>query len=213
MNRRLATVSLSSLVLLGLLAGCQQKSADQQAADNSAAPASDSAKSTPREAPPKPRPIVVPAETVLAVTLDEPVGSKISTPGQRFAASMRQPVEVNGRVAIPKGARVTGQVKDAKPAGRFKGAATLELTLTSIEINGVDHEIHTTAPTQSSTGKGKRTAAMVGGGEGGGALIGGLAGGGKGAVIVGLLRAAACTVRAGLTRNRNTELPSPNPLI
>src|SRR2546421_5472035 len=212
MNRRLATVSLSSFVLLGLLAGCQQKSADQQAADNSAAPASDSAKSTPREAPPKPRPIVVPAETVLAVTLDEPVGSKISTPGQRFAASMRQPVEVNGRVAIPKGARVTGQVKDAKPAGRFKGAATLELTLTSIEINGVDHEIHTTAPTQSSTGKGKRTAAMVGGGAGGGGLVGGRARGGKGAVSGGLIGAAGGTRGAGLTRQRDIKLPAGTPL-
>src|SRR2546423_94738 len=201
MNRRLAPVFLSSFVLLVLLAGCQQKSADQQqAADsNSAAPSSDSAKSTPKEAP-KPRPIVIPAETVIAVTLDEPVGSKISTPGQHFAASMREPVEVNGKVAIPKGAKVTGEVKDAKPAGRFKGAATLELTLTSIEINGVDHEIHTTAPTQASTGKGKRTAAMVGGGAGGGALIGGFAGGGMGEVIGGMLGAALCTGGHGASR-------------
>jgi hypothetical protein len=213
MNRRLATIFLSSFSLLALLAGCQQKSADQQAADNNAAaPASDSAKSTPKEAPPKPKPLVVPAETVLAVTLDEQVGSKISTPGQQFAASMREPVEVNGKVAIPKGAKVTGMVKDAKPAGRFKGAATLELTLTSIEINGADHEIHTTAPTQSSTGKGKRTAAMVGGGAGGGALIGGLAGGGKGAVIGGLIGAAAGTGGAGLTGNRDIKLPAETPL-
>ena len=214
MNRRLATVFLSSFASLVLLAGCQQKSADQQQAadNNSAAPASDSAKSTPKEAPPKPKPLVVPAETVLSVTLDEPVGSKISTPGQHFAASLREPVEVNGRVAIPKGAKVTGEVKDAKPAGRFKGAATLELTLTSIEVNGVDHEIHTTAPTQSSTGKGKRTAAMVGGGAGGGALIGGLAGGGKGAVIGGLIGAAAGTGGAGLTGNRDIKLPAETPL-
>ena len=215
MNRRLATVFLSSFAALALLAGCQQKTADQQqAADNdSATAASDSAaKSTPKEVPPKPKPIVVPAETVLSVTLDEPVGSKISTPGQHFAASMREPVEVNGRVAIPKGAKVTGTVKDAKPAGRFKGGASLELTLTSIEINGVDHEIHTSAPTQTSTGKGKRTAAMVGGGAGGGALIGGLAGGGKGAAIGGLIGAAAGTGGAGLTGNRDIKLPAETPL-
>ena len=146
------------------------------------------------------------------VVLDEPVGSKISTPGQNFAASVREPIEVNGKVAIPKGARATGVVKNAKPAGRFKGAATLELTLTSIEVNGVDHEIHTSAPTQSSTGKGKRTAAMVGGGAGGGALIGGLAGGGKGAVIGGLIGAAAGTGGAGLTGNRDIKLPAETPL-
>src|SRR5438270_13546458 len=215
MNRRLATAFLSSFGLLALLAGCQQKSADQQqaAADaDSAAPGSDAAKSTPKAPAPKPRPLVVPAETVISVVLDEPVGSKISTPGQNFAASVREPIEVNGKVAIPKGARATGVVKNAKPAGRFKGAATLDLTLTSIEINGADHEIHTSAPMQSSTGKGKRTAAMVGGGAGGGALIGGLAGGGKGAVIGGLIGAAAGTGGAGLTGNRDIKLPAETPL-
>jgi len=60
----------------------------------------------------------------------------------------------------------------------------------------------------SSKGKGKRTAAMVGGGAGGGALIGGLAGGGKGAVIGGLIGAAAGTGGAGLTGNRDITLPA-----
>ena len=119
MNRRLATAFLSSFGLIALLAGCQQKSADQQqaAADsNSAAPGSDAAQSTPKQPAPKPRPLVVPAETVISVVLDEPVGSKISTSGQQFAASVREPIEVNGKVAIPKGAKVTGVVKNAKPA-------------------------------------------------------------------------------------------------
>jgi hypothetical protein len=156
--------------------------------------------------------LVVPAETVISIVLDEPVGSKISQPGQNFNASVREPVEVDGRVAIPKGARVTGVVKDAKPAGRFKGGAALELTLASIEINGSSHEIHTSAPTQVSTGKGKRTAAMVGGGAGGGALIGGIAGGGKGALIGGLIGAAAGTGGAGLTGNREILLPAETPL-
>ena len=215
MNRRLATAPLSALCLLFALAGCQ-KSADQQAATdaNSSSPDSGATSSKPavREAPPRPKPIVVPAETVISVVLDEPVGSKISTPGQNFSASVREPVEVDGRLAIPKGARATGIVKDAKPAGRFKGGAALELTLTSIEVNGTNHEVHTTAPTEASKGKGKRTAAMVGGGAGGGALIGGLAGGGKGALIGGLIGAAAGTGGAGLTGNREITLPAETPI-
>src|ERR1700686_3260785 len=185
MNRRLGTTSLSALCLLIALAGCQ-KNADQQQASatdaNSSSPdsAANSSKPADKEAPPRPRPIVVPAETVISVVLDEPVGSKISTPGQNFAATVSHPIEVDGRVAVPKGARATGIVKDAKPAGRFKGGAALELTLTSIEINGANYGVHTTAPNETSKGKGKRTAAMVGGGAGGGALIGGLAGRGKG---------------------------------
>ncbi len=220
MNRRFAFAPLSALCLLFALAGCQ-KSADQQQAAatdaNSSAPDSgtgsaSSSKPAVREAPPRPRPIVVPAETVISVVLDESVGSKISTPGQNFSASVREPVEVDGRVAIPKGARATGLVKDAKPAGRFKGGAQLELTLVSIEINGANYDVHTTAPNETSKGKGKRTAAMVGGGAGGGALIGGLAGGGKGALIGGLIGAAAGTGGAGLTGNRDITLPAETPI-
>ena len=214
MNRLFVTASLSALCLLLALAGCQKNADQQQAAatdpnSSSSTPDPGASSSKPaREAPPRPRPLVVPAETVIAVVLDEPVGSKISTPGQNFSATVREPVEVDGRVAIPKGARATGIVKNAKPAGRFKGGASLELTLVSIEVNGTNYDVHTTAPTEASKGKGKRTAAMVGGGAGGGALIGGLAGGGKGAIIGGLIGAAAGTGGAGLTGNRDITLPA-----
>jgi len=224
MNRRYTIASLAAFCFVFALAGCQ-KSADQQqqpaAATDSAspsAPSGSSAGETPKSArresapAPAPRPLVVPAETVISVVLDQSVGSKISQPGQEFLASVREPIEVDGRVAIPKGAHVTGIVKDAKPAGRFKGGAALELTLTSIKINGKDYSIQTTAPNEVSKGKGKRTAALVGGGAGGGALIGGLAGGGKGALIGGLIGAAAGTGGAGLTGNREIVLPAETPI-
>ena len=220
MNRRFSIAPLSALCLLFALAGCQ-KSADQQQAAatdaNSSSPdasggSAASSKPVAREAAPRPRPIVVPAETVISVTIDESISSKTSTPGQNFSASVREPVEVDGRVAIPKGARATGIIKDAKAAGRFKGGAALELTLASIEINGTNYDVHTTAPNETSKGKGKRTAAMVGGGAGGGALIGGLAGGGKGALIGGLIGAAAGTGGAGLTGNRDITLPAETPI-
>ena len=216
MNRRFGT-SISAFCLLFALAGCQKNADQQQAAAtdaNSSSPDSGAGSSKPaaKEAPPRPKPIIVPAETVISVVLDEPVGSKISTPGQQFSASVREPVEVDGRTAIPKGARATGIVKDAKPAGRFKGGAQLELTLATIEVHGTNYDVHTTAPNETSKGKGKRTAAMVGGGAGGGALIGGLAGGGKGALIGGLIGAAAGTGGAGLTGNREITLPAETPI-
>ena len=216
MNRRFGTTSLSALCLFFALAGCQKNADQQQAATdaNSSSPDSGASSSRPaaKEAPPRPRPIVVPAETVISVVLDEPVGSKISRPGQQFTATVSEPIEVDGRLAIPKGTRATGIVKDAKPAGRFKGGAQLELTLASIEVHGENYDVHTTAPNETSKGKGKRTAAMVGGGAGGGALIGGLAGGGKGALIGGLIGAAAGTGGAGLTGNRDITLPAETPI-
>ena len=222
MNRRLLHASVVAFSFALVLAGCQ-KSADQQSASSatdanssatgaaSSSSAPDAAKSSDKR-PEPPKPIVVPAGTVLSVVLDQAVGSKISTPGQAFSATVQSPVEVDGRVAIPKGARASGIVKDAKSAGRFKGGAVLSLTLTSVTIKNEDYNIQTTAPSEASKGKGKRTAAMVGGGAGGGALIGGLAGGGKGALIGGLIGAAAGTGGAGLTGNREIVLAAETPL-
>src|SRR3984957_12431550 len=206
------------------ISGCN-KSADQPATSatpdaSSSAPAADASgsaaapdsstamKQASPAPPPPPPPLVVPAETVISVNLDQAVGSKISTPGQAFSATVASPVSVDGRLAIPKGARVAGVVKDAKSAGRFKGGAVLALTLTSVTIKNDNYDIQTTAPTETSTGKGKSTGALVGGGAGGGALIGGLAGGGKGALIGGLIGAGAGTGGAGLTGNREITLPA-----
>jgi hypothetical protein len=220
MNRRLCPASVLVLCFAFAMAGCQ-KSADQSATSTTpdssssatAAPAPDAAMTMKKtEPPPPPKPVIVPADTIISVVLDQSVGSKISTPGQAFSATVQTPIEVDGKVAIPKGARASGLVKDAKPAGRFKGAATLSLTLTSVTVKNEDYNIQTTAPSESSTGKGKRTAALVGGGAGGGALIGGLAGGGKGALIGGLIGAAAGTGGAGLTGNRDITLAAETPL-
>jgi hypothetical protein len=160
----------------------------------------------------EPKPLVVPADTVIAVVLDQTVSSKTSRPGDRFTATVESPIETEGKVVIPKGARAEGVVREAKAAGRFKGGAALSLTLTSITVNGKDHEIQTSAATMSSKGKGKRTAVMVGGGAAGGAGIGAIAGGGKGAAIGALIGAAAGTGGAGLTGNRDITLTAETPL-
>src|SRR5258706_15011336 len=207
MNRRIAAISLSAFFLGALVAGCQ-KSADQPSGpDANAAPSmTDAAKNAVKKVI-EPKPLVVPAETVIAVVLDQTISSKTSKPGDKFTATVESPVEIEGKVAIPKGARAEGVVKEAKAAGRFKGGAVLSLALSSVTVDGKEYEIQTSAPTMASKGKGKRTAAMVGGGAGGGALIGGLAGGGEGAVIRGLIGAAAGTGGAGFTGNRGITLP------
>src|SRR5205085_3041543 len=127
--------------------------------------------------------VTVPAGKVLTVRLSAELGSKISQAGQSFGGSLAKAVEVNGETAIPAGARVEGEVVDAKPLGRFAGGASLQLKLDSVRVNGQQMPVQTALLTQNLRGKGKRTGVMVGGGAGLGALIGGLAGGGKGAAI------------------------------
>jgi hypothetical protein len=156
--------------------------------------------------PPPPKPVIVPAGTVLTIRLGQALGSKTSQVGTAFTGSVSTPISIGGKMAIPGGSNITGTVRDAKKAGRFKGAAVLSLQLDSISVKGHQYNIETEGFDQTSTGKGKRTAGMVVGGTGVGAAIGGIAGGGKGAAIGALAGAAAGTVGAA-TGNRDIQLP------
>jgi hypothetical protein len=162
--------------------------------------------------PEAPKPLVVPAGTVLTVRLGQAVGSKISSPGQTFTATLASPVSVDGKTAIPAGAAASGTVVDAKPLGRFKGGATRQLRLTSITIGGSDQSISTSSVSRTATGKGKRTAVLAGGGAALGALIGGLAGGGKGAGIGALAGGGAGAGGAAFTGNKDIVLPAESAL-
>jgi hypothetical protein len=155
-----------------------------------------------------PKPITVPAGTVINVRLDHSVGSKINNSGDPFTATVAEPVEVDGKVVIPSGAVARGVVQEAVPLGRFKGGARLRLTLDSVEVKGQEYALETTSVQRAQKGKGKRTAAMIGGGAGAGAIIGGLAGGGKGAAIGAAVGAGAGTAGAAYTGNKNIVLPA-----
>ncbi len=217
MNRCLAKISLAAFSIAALVAGCQkpadqQSSPDANADANNAAPSmADAAKTAVKKAI-EPKPLVIPADTVVSVVLDQTISSKTNRSGDKFTATVESPIEIEGKVAIPKGARAEGVVRDAKAAGRFKGGAMLALELTSVEVHGKNHEIQTSGATMSSKGKGKRTAVLVGGGAAGGAAIGAAAGGGKGAAIGALIGAAAGTGGAGLTGNRDITLNTESPL-
>ena len=150
--------------------------------------------------------MVIPNGTVLTVRLQQALGSKTSQQGDRFDATLTAPVVVKGKTVVPAGASASGTVTEAHAAGRFKGAASLDVVLDHITIRGVRYRIQTATIEQTSKGKGKRTAAMVGGGGGAGALIGGIAGGGKGAAIGALVGAGAGTAGAGLTGNRDITM-------
>jgi hypothetical protein len=158
------------------------------------------------------RPMVVPAGTVITVRLGQTVGSKLSSPGETFTATVASPVVVEGKTAIATGASATGTVVDAKPLGRFKGGASLQLRLTSISIGGTEQAVSTSAVVRTATGKGKRTAVLAGGGAALGALIGGLAGGGKGAGIGALAGGGAGAGGAAFTGNKDIVLPAESAL-
>jgi len=153
-----------------------------------------------------PKPIVVDAGKEIVITADQTVSSKTSNPGDFFDASIAEPVMVNQKVVIPKGAKATGTVTEAKSAGKFKGNAAITLTLSSVTVHGEEYRLKTTQVTETGKGRGKRTAVGAGGGAAVGAIIGAIAGGGKGAAIGAGAGAGAGTAGAAYTGDKDITI-------
>ncbi|HZP03310.1 MAG TPA: hypothetical protein VFB43_00315 [Terracidiphilus sp.] len=160
------------------------------------------------QAPPPPQAYDLPEGTELRVRLDEDLGSKISQPGDSFTATVADDVTVDGTTVIAKGSRADGTVIDAKPLGHFKGGALLQVKLERVHSKWGSYPVSTSSISRAEKGKGKRSAAFIGGGAGLGALIGGLAGGGKGAAIGALAGGGAGTAGGAMTGNKQIVLPA-----
>jgi len=133
--------------------------------------------------PPPPVKVTIPAGTQLSVRLNDPLDSEKNQVGDTFHGSLSAPIVIDGETVIPSGADVVGRVANVQSAGRFAGASLLTLELTSMTVNGKTYNLQTNQWSSSGEGRGKSTAAKVGGGAAVGAILGGLIGGGKGAAI------------------------------
>ena len=150
--------------------------------------------------------VTIPSGTTLVVYLNDGVSSETANDGDRFTGTLGEPIYVNDRVAVPKNAQVSGRVVSAKGATKFKGNSELSLELTSLSYSGHQYRINSNTWSKQGAGRGKNTAAKVGGGAALGAIIGGIAGGGKGAAIGAGAGAAAGTGAQVLTKGEKIEL-------
>jgi hypothetical protein len=140
--------------------------------------------------------------------MNQGIDVKHAQSGETFSGTIVNPVNVEGETVIPAGSTADGVVLHAHKRGHFKGASVLQLTLTGLNVNGQHYRLDTSSLTRTKKGKGKRTAAFLGGGTGLGMLIGGVASGGVGLLVGGLAGAGAGTAGAAFTGNKDINIPA-----
>ena len=152
----------------------------------------------------------VPRGTTLTIRINQHISVRTSRVGDGFSGEVVRPVYAadSNQIAIPDRTPVSGVIDAAHHRGRFKGRSILELRLTGMELNGQRYALDTSDDVRTKKGKGKRTAALIGGGAGLGMLVGGLASGGVGLLAGGLAGGGAGTAVSAFTGNRDIEIPA-----
>lgn len=187
------------------------ESAAATVAGSSADPAQPAASPAPAEPAPPP-PITLPAGSSVRVRLNRTLDTRTDRLGERFTATLDEPLVSGDRVAVPKGTEFDGHIVGLRHAGRFKGRAMLSLQLDSFTLNGETYDVMSNDATRVSRGHKKRNWLWIGGGSGGGAAIGALAGGGAGALIGAGAGAGAGVVGAAITGEKHVTLPAETPV-
>jgi hypothetical protein len=154
------------------------------------------------------QPVTVPEGTTLDVVLGDTISTASNRSGDTFQGTLLSPIDIDGKTVIPKDARVTGHVVEARPSGHLRGVAHLDLTLDSVEVNGQSYEIATDDFDRTGKNHNKRNGVLIGGGAGLGAVIGGVAGGGVGALIGSSVGAGAGTAGAAFTGKKDIRVPA-----
>jgi len=151
--------------------------------------------------------ITLPAGSVIPVRVNEWLSSDKNQSGDRFSATLEQPLVANGWVVAVRGQVVTGRIAVAKKAPRGGGASELGVELSELIL--VDGQVLPvrTQLLQSSAGTSTgRNAAAVATTTGVGAVIGGAAEGGEGAAVGAVIGATAGIIGVMSTRGKPTVI-------
>lgn len=164
---------------------------------------------------PEPAPTAVPRKVTLRAGIEIParlietLSSDKVKQGDRFQATLAEPLVADGLVVAEKGARVWGRVIAGSVAGKFQGVSRLELAMESFESSDGQRVAISTIPWVKQ-GESPRNgeALKVGGGAALGAIIGAIAGGGKGAAIGAGAGGAAGVGAVALGQSKPVTVPT-----
>jgi len=206
--RAIAAFAILACALSATLTGCTSKTSTVPPAQAPPAAAAPGASQNVQSAPTPEPALTLPRGTRLEVRLNQTIDVKHAHPGDRFTGSLVESVMAGNNVAVPAGSTATGEVLVAHRRGVIKGKSVMALTLTRLDVNGTQYRIDTSTLAESKKGKGRRTAALIGGGAGMGMLIGGVATGGVGLLVGGLAGGGAGALGAAFTGNRDLSIPA-----
>ena len=178
------------------------------------APAPSRAPATPARARPPARAAAaplhsatIPGGTVISVMLIDSINADLTGAGERFRASIDDPISIGGQIVIPRGADATVQVVRVEQAGKISGSDEVALKLYDIVVNGKQYELATNYAEVKGKGQGKRTAKTTAITTGVGAVLGGIFGGGKGAAV-GAGAGAGAGIAVSAARGKTLRIPS-----
>jgi hypothetical protein len=157
--------------------------------------------------PPPPLPrfeeVVVPADAVIGLQIENNVSSETARVEDRVDARVTRDVRAGGIVAIPAGSKVQGSVTLVEKGGKVKERARLGVRFhTLVLADGTRVPLQTETIFREGDSPAGESAAKIGGAAVGGAIIGAILGGGKGAAIGGSIGAAGGTA-ATMAGGRN----------
>lgn len=158
----------------------------------------------PAPAPTEPPSVTLPVGTQIAVRTVRRIDSKTADTHKEYAASLDDPIVVNGVEVAPANANAFLRVTDIQHSG-FSRRASLSLSLIAVVINGQRVEVETGKVDSQSGSQAKRTLTGTAAGAGTGAAIGAIAGGGLGAGIGAVVGGAAGTL-GGMKMGKPVEI-------
>ena len=150
---------------------------------------------------------IIPAGTTVTVRMIDSIDTDITGAGERFRASIDDPVVIDGKVVVPRGADATVQIMRVEQAGKISGSDEVALKLYDLAFDGKTYETATNYAEVKGEGQGKKTAKTTAVTTGVGAALGAILGGGRGAAI-GAGAGAATGVAVSAARGKTLRIPS-----
>jgi hypothetical protein len=167
--------------------------------------------------------VPLPAGTHLPLVLENAISTRSTKPGDPVYFQTDYPVILNGKILVPAGSWVSGQVTEAKRAGRVKGRAEVMMRLTTLILPNAYVVSLVASPSNAGTGGNETTDSegkIKGGtdkaGDAGTVIDSTMAGAGIGAIAARSARGAGIGAGIGaaaglatvlLTRGPDAELP------